>query len=254
MGRTQLQPRHPVVVSEVVSVVEAVDEVEASPSQRNGNPLPSSVDLSRTARSSPSRSRPEPVSEPDSRLLSALVTETVTSVLESSAPRKSPPPSVALSSLPSSLLSQSDEVTGVTSLVNLTPFLPRSTASAVPSTCDSSPLPEELVSFAVQSQRSLCRWPVLKIATPLLAAPPPPLETSPSPLSRLSARPTPSSPQTSGRKMLSPPHHTRSSPSTSSRTTSRAVSSEGKSRSTKHLPLFSPIFPILLCVLRFYLE
>merc|ERR1712037_247365 len=165
-------------------------------------------------RSSPSRSRPEPVSEPDSRLLSALVTETVTSVLESSAPRKSPPPSVALSSL----------------------------------------LPEELVSFAVQSQRSLCRWPVLKIATPLLAAPPPPLETSPRPLSRLSARPTPSSPQTSGRKMLSPPHHTRSSPSTSSRTTSRAVSSEGKSRSTKHLHLFSPIFPILLCVLRFYLE
>merc|ERR1712210_78355 len=181
-------------------------------------------------RSSPSRSRPEPVSEPDSRLLSALVTETVTSVLESSAPRKSPPPSVALSSLPSS------------------------TASAVPSTCDSSPLPEELVSFAVQSQRSLCRWPVLKIATPLLAAPPPPLETSPRPLSRLSARPTPSSPQTSGRKKLSPPHHTRSSPSTSSRTTSRAVSSEGKSRSTKHLHLFSPIFPILLCVLRFYLE
>merc|ERR1712241_546526 len=59
LWRTQLQPRHPVVVSEVVSVVvaedavEAVDEVEASPSQRNGNPLPSSVDLSRTARSSP---------------------------------------------------------------------------------------------------------------------------------------------------------------------------------------------------------
>merc|ERR1712037_996035 len=114
--------------------VEAVDEVEASPSQRNGNPLPSSVDLSRTARSSPLKK-----------------------------------------------------------------------SSAVPSTCDSSPLPEELVSFAVQFQRSLCRWPVLKIATPLLAAPPPPLETSPRPLSRLSARPTPSSPQTSGRKKLSPP-------------------------------------------------
>merc|ERR1712012_1501858 len=173
------------------------------------------------------------------------VTEPVTSVLESSAPRKSLPLSVALSSLPSSLSSQSDEVTGVTSLVNLTPFLPRSTASAVPSTCDSSPLPEVLASSVVQSPRSLCRWRVLKIATLLLAVPPPPLETSPRPLSRLSARRTPSLPQISGKRRSSLFHHTRSSPSTSNRTTSRAVSSEGKSRSTKHLPLFSPFFPLL---------
>merc|ERR1711933_518214 len=140
-----------------------------SPSWRRSTPLPfqsrssrSSITLSvqpsrtRSSRSSPSRNRPVPVSVLASRLLSLSVARTVTSVLASSAPRKLPPPSVVLSSLPSSLLSQSVVVTGVTSWVNPTLFPVRSMVNVVP------------------SQRNLCKWLVLRMSTlPLVVVPQP---------------------------------------------------------------------------------
>ena len=84
-------------------------------------------------RSSPSRSRPVPVSVPASRLSSSLVTPTATSVSVSRPPRKSLPPSAPPSSLPSSTSSPSVADTGAPTLVSLTPFPSRSLASAVPS-------------------------------------------------------------------------------------------------------------------------
>merc|ERR1711931_230792 len=116
-----------------------------SPNWRRSIPLPFQSRSSRSLiipldqpsrtkflRSSPSRNRPVPVSVLASRLLSLLVTRTVTSVLALSAPRKSPPPSVVPSSLPSSRLSQSVVVTGVTNWVNPILFLVRSMVNVVP--------------------------------------------------------------------------------------------------------------------------
>jgi hypothetical protein len=84
-------------------------------------------------RSSPSRSRPVPVSVPASRLSSSSVTPTATSASVSRPPRKSLPPSAPPSSSPSSTSSPSVADTGAPTLVSLTPFPSRSLASAVPS-------------------------------------------------------------------------------------------------------------------------
>jgi len=92
--------------------------------------------------------------------------------------------------LPSSLLSQSDVVTGVINLVLHTLFQERFTVNVVPSTSVSSQPHVVLVSSAVQSQRSLCKWLVLKMFTLVLVVVPPPSVTSPRLLSKLSVVPT----------------------------------------------------------------
>merc|ERR1712031_67867 len=165
----------------------------------SGNQSLNWEDLSRTVKSSPwtkskrlsqSKNKPVPVNVPDSRPSSLLVMKMVMLVLVSSAPKKSPPPSVVPSFLPSSLLSQSDVVTGVTSLVLHTLSQERFTVNVVPSTSVSSQPHVVLVSSAVQSQRSLCKWLVLKMFTLVLVVVPPPSVTSPRLLSKLSVVPT----------------------------------------------------------------
>lgn len=83
-------------------------------------------------RSSPSRSRPVPVSVPDSRLSSSSVTRRATSVSVSRLPRKLPLLFVPLSSSPSSALSPSVVASGVPTLVSLTLCPSRRAESAVP--------------------------------------------------------------------------------------------------------------------------
>merc|ERR1712025_789289 len=168
---------------------------------------------------------------------SPLVTEPATSDSGSSAPRKSPPPSEVPSFSPSSPSCQFDEDTGETSSVLPTPSPARCTVSADPSTYDSSLLPAEPDSSADPSPRNLCRWLGLKTSTPAPAEVPLPSETSPRPLSRLSAQPTSSLRPTSGRTRSSPCPHTRNSPTTWPRTTSREASSARKSRNIKFLSL-----------------
>lgn len=165
-----------------------------------------------------------PVSEPDSRPLSSLVTPRATSVSVSRPPRRLLPPSVPLSSLPSSASSPCDEVTGVPTLVSLTPCPARSLASAVPSPSvyvhqqekrissknkehektdcfySSSPLPVVLASLPLPPSSDSSSSPVSRTPTP-----PPPVPQRPSRTpSRLplwpSPTPTASLPPTSGRR------------------------------------------------------
>merc|ERR1712083_476824 len=118
----------------------------------------------------------------------------------------------------------------------------RCTESADLSMSDLSRRRAELASSADPCQRSLCRWQVSKTSTPALVVEHLPLVTSPRPRSRPSARHTSSSLQTCGRTTNSPFHHTRNSPTTWRRTTSKVESSEKKSRSTKHTSmLFAPL-------------
>ena len=91
------------------------------------------ADSSAYNRSSPSRSRPVPVSVPASKPLWLLATARDTSVLALRPPRKSPPPSVPPSSLPSSPLCPFAVVTGVPTSVSRTPFPSRNPASVAPS-------------------------------------------------------------------------------------------------------------------------
>lgn len=84
-------------------------------------------------RSSPSRSRPVPVSVPVSRPSSSSVTPRVTLVSVSRPPRKSPLPSVPPSPSPSWLSSPSVAVTGVPTSVSLTLCPSSRAASVVPS-------------------------------------------------------------------------------------------------------------------------
>lgn len=84
-------------------------------------------------RSSPSRSRPVPVSVPVSRPLSSLVTLRATLVWVSRPLRRLPPLSAPPSLLPSLASSPSVVVTGVPTLVLLTRSPLRRAASAVPS-------------------------------------------------------------------------------------------------------------------------
>jgi hypothetical protein len=81
--------------------------------------------------SCPCKSKLRLVKELDSRLLSLLVTEEVTLVLVSNAPRKSKLPSRVLSLMLSSTLSQSEEVTGVPESVVSIPSQSRLRESAV---------------------------------------------------------------------------------------------------------------------------
>merc|ERR1711920_959714 len=111
-------------------------------------------------------------------------------VLVSSVPKKLLLLFVVPSFLPSSLLSQSDVDTGVINLVLHTLFQERFTVNVVPSTSVSSQPHVVLVSSAVQSQRSLCKWLVLRMFTLVLAVVPPPSVTSPRLLSKLSVVPT----------------------------------------------------------------
>ena len=84
-------------------------------------------------RSSPSRSRPVPVSAPVSRPSSSLATPRATSVSASRPLRRSRPPSAPPSSSPSSASSLCAAVTGAPTSVSLTLCPPRRAASAVPS-------------------------------------------------------------------------------------------------------------------------
>merc|ERR1711990_224563 len=65
-----------------------------------------------------------------------------------------------------------------------------------------SQLPVELVSHVVQSQRSLCRWLVLKMCTLVHVVVPPLLETLPRQPSKLSVAPAISLLLTCGRKRI----------------------------------------------------
>merc|ERR1711912_38504 len=156
----------------------------------------------KSSRSSQSRNKPEPVSEPDSRPPSLLVTTTDTSDSESSAPKKLPTPSEQLSFWLSCLLFQFDEVTGVPNLVNHTPSHARSTPNVVPSTCDSSQLHEVPVSLPPQSQRKFLLTLDTPMSTPVPKVAPPPSVTSLRPPSRLLPKPAPTCRQTSGKRKL----------------------------------------------------
>merc|ERR1711974_253387 len=171
----------------------------------------------KSSRSFQSKSKLVPVKEPASRLSSLSETPTDTSVSVLSAPRKLPPPSVVLSSSPSSLLSQSVEDTGVTRSVLLTLSQPRLPESAVPSAYVLSQPQEVLESSLLAFQRRSSNSPVLRTSTLKLVVPPRPSETSSRLPSTPSTTPTDSLPQTSGRKPASSQFQTKSSP-TSSRT------------------------------------
>lgn len=173
-------------------------------------------------RSSPSRSRPVPVSVPVSRPSSSSVTLRATSVSVSRPPRKSLPPSVPLSPLPSSPFSPSVVVTGAATLVSLT-LCPLSRAPSV------VPSPSEYVmKCAISgSESSMLTWnslsplpvvpallpppplsvcsslPVSRMPTPPLPAPPRPSRTPSRPPSLLSSTPTASLLLTSGRRLSS---------------------------------------------------
>merc|ERR1712008_157495 len=132
----------------------------------------------RSSRSSPSRSRPALVSAPASRLSTWAVTRTAMSALVSSAPRKSPPPSVAPSSSPSCPSSQSVAATGVTSWVSPIPFPARFMAGledVYTSACGGT---ATLGNFAKATFQAICR--TNDFLTPELwkeeALLPPPLE------------------------------------------------------------------------------
>ncbi|UMM29930.1 hypothetical protein L5515_012044 [Caenorhabditis briggsae] len=162
----------------------------------------------KSSRSLQSRSRPLPVNVPASRLSLPSETTTVTLDSESSAPRKSPPPSVELLLPPSSPLFQSAEDTGVTRSDFHTPFHAKLPESAPPLWSDSSQPHVVPESFLPQSQRSFLPWLESRIATPPLRDPPLPLGTSPRPPMPLSKEPTPTSPQISGRRRPSRSRHT----------------------------------------------
>merc|ERR1712156_1084176 len=191
-------------------------------------------------RLSQSKNKPVPVNVPDSRPSSLLVMKMVMLALVSSAPRKSPPPSVVPSFLPSSLLSQSDVVTGVTSLVLHTLSQERFTVNVVPSTSVSSQPHVVLVSSAVQFQRSLCKWLVLKMFTLVLVVVPPPSVTLPRLLSKLSVVPTISRLQNSGRTITWVLHHLKNTLTTWKRITKLVVYNVAKSRTIElvHKNLF----------------
>lgn len=151
-------------------------------------------------RSSPSRSRPVPVSVPASRPLSSLVTPRATSVSVSRPPRRLPPPSAPLSSLPSSLSSPSVVATGATTLVSLTPCPARSPASAVPSPSASFPLPAVPASLPLPLSSASSSSLVLRMLTLPLPVPPRPLRTPSRPPSSPSPTPTASLAPTCGRR------------------------------------------------------
>jgi len=97
--------------------------IDSSPTLRLSSPM-------RSCASSPSKSKPRLVKEPDSRLLSPLVIDKVTLVLVSRLPRKSKLPSRVLSLMPRSTSSQSEEVIGVQESVVSIPSQSRSRESA----------------------------------------------------------------------------------------------------------------------------
>jgi len=97
--------------------------IDSSPTPRPSSPM-------RSCASSPSKSKPRLVKEPDSRLLSPLVIDKVTLVLVSRLPRKSKLPSRVLSLMPRSTSSQSEEVIGVQESVVSIPSQSRSRESA----------------------------------------------------------------------------------------------------------------------------
>jgi len=99
--------------------------IDSSPTLRPSSPM-------RSCASSPSKSKPRLVKEPDSRLLSPLVIDKVTLVLVSRLPRKSKLPSRVLSLMPRSTSSQSEEVIGVQESVVSIPSQSRSRESADP--------------------------------------------------------------------------------------------------------------------------
>merc|ERR1712060_844882 len=141
-----------------------------------------------------------PVREPALRLLLPLVIWLGTSGSESRSARKSRLPSRALSLPPSSSLSQSAVVIGVTRSVTCIPFQARSLGSVLPSVSSSSQPPEVPVLSAPPSPRRCLPSLVLKIAIPPLLVIPVPLRTSLRPLSTPFRRLTSTFPQISGQR------------------------------------------------------
>jgi len=129
-------------------------------SQSRRHQLP--IDLSKTSNTiflmrlcafSPSKSKPRPVKEPDSRLSLLLVIDKVTLVLVSKSPKKSKLPSRVLSSMLRSTLSQSEEDIGVLELVVSIPSQPRLRESAVLALSDLSQLQEVPVALPLKLPR-----------------------------------------------------------------------------------------------------